>query len=299
VRWYTRFAAILFALAFAAALSGQSALRQQIAAIAGDAHGKVSVACSLPGTPLNCDFNPHAHPPMQSVFKAPLALAALHLIERGELSLDDPIRFRASDRILPRTYSPLQDQYPAAEVDIPLRRLLTLAVSLSDNVAADIVLRIAGGPAVVDAYIKAAGIGGFRLEDHEAGLNRDAAAQYRNWFEPAGAVQFLRLLNDHPPVTAEHAGLLLERMRDTTRADRRIKGKLPAGTIVMHKPGTSGADHGLTAATNDIGLIALPDGRCLAIAIFVTDSTADEAARDSVIARIARAAYDAAVDTSK
>jgi beta-lactamase class A len=299
VRWYTRFAAILFALAFAAALSAQSALRQQIAAIAGDAHGKVSVACSLPGTPLNCDFNPHAHSPMQSVFKAPLALAALHLIERGELSLDDPIRFRASDRILPRTYSPLQDQYPEAEVDIPLRRLLTLAVSLSDNVAADVVLRIAGGPAVVDAYIKAAGIGGFRLEDNEAGLNRDAAAQYRNWFEPAGAVQFLRLLNDHPPVTAEHAGLLLEWMRDTTRADRRIKGKLPAGTIVMHKPGTSGADHGLTAATNDIGLIALPDGRCLAIAIFVTDSTADEAARDSVIARIARAAYDAAVDTSK
>jgi beta-lactamase class A len=236
---------------------------------------------------------------MQSVFKAPLALAALHLIERGELSLDDPIRFRASDRILPRTYSPLQDQYPEAEVDMPLRRLLTLAVSLSDNAAADVVLRIAGGPAVVDAYMKAAGIGGFRLEDNEAGLHRDAGAQYRNWFEPAGAVQFLRLLNDHPPVTAEHAGLLLGWMRDSTRADRRIKGQLPAGTIVMHKPGISGTDHGLTAATNDIGLIALPDGRRLAIAIFVTDSTADEAARDSVIARIARAAYDAAVDTGK
>jgi len=293
---YTRFAAILFALSLSTALFGQAALRQQIAAIAGEAHGKVSVACSLPGTALNCDLNAHAQPPMQSVFKAPLALAALNLIERGELSLGEPIRFRASDRILPRAYSPLQDEYPAAEVDIPLRRLLTLAVSLSDNVAADVVLRIIGGPAVVNGYIKAAGIAGFHIEDNEAALHRDAAAQYRNWFEPAAAVQFLRLLNDHPPVTAEHAGLLLGWMRDTPRADQRIKGRLPAGTIVMHKPGTSDTDHGLTAATNDIGLITLPDGRRLAIAIFVTDSTADEPARDSVIARIARAAYDGALN---
>jgi beta-lactamase class A len=250
----------------------------------------------LPGTTLNCDLNAHAHPPMQSVFKAPLALAALHLIEGGQLSLDDPIRFRASDRILPRAYSPLQDQYPAAEVDIPLRQLLALAVSLSDNVAADVVLRIIGGPAVVDAYIKATGIGGFHIEDNEAALHRDAAAQYRNWFEPAAAVQFLRLLSDHPPLTAEYAALLLGWMRDTPRADQRIKGRLPAGTIVMHKPGTSDTDKGLTAATNDIGLITLPDGRRLAIAIFVTDSTAAETVRDSVIARIARAAYAAAVD---
>ena len=63
----------------------------------------------------------------------------------------------------------------------------------------------------------------------------------------------------------------------------------------MHKPGTSGMDHGLAAATNDIGLITLPDGRRLAIAVFVTDSTADDATRDAVIARIARAAYDAAI----
>jgi beta-lactamase class A len=236
---------------------------------------------------------------MQSVFKAPLALTALHLIEGGQLSLDDPIRFRASDRILPRAYSPLQDQYPAAEVDIPLRRLLALAVSLSDNVAADVVLRIIGGPAVVDGYIKAAGIDGFHIEDNEAALHRDAAAQYRNWFEPAAAVQFLRLLSGHPPLTAEHAALLLGWMRDTPRADQRIKGRLPVGTIVMHKPGTSDTDHGLTAATNDIGLITLPDGRRLAIAIFVTDSTADEQVRESAIARIARAAYDAAVDPQR
>jgi beta-lactamase class A len=132
---------------------------------------------------------------MQSVFKVPLALMALHLVEQGRFSLDQPIRFQAGDRILPRAYSPLQDKYPTAEVDVPLRELLRLAVSLSDNVAADVVLRIAGGPAVVDKYVKAIGVTGFHLEDNEAALHRDVAAQYRDWFEPAGAVQLLRRLS--------------------------------------------------------------------------------------------------------
>ncbi len=232
---------------------------------------------------------------MQSVFKALLAFTALHLVEHGKLSLDAPIRFLASDRILPTVYSPLQDQYPAAGVDIPLRRLLSMAVSLSDNIAADIVLRVIGGPAIVDRYIQEVGITGFHLEDDEAVLHRDAAAQYRNWFEPAGAVQFLRLLNDHPPLTAGHAELLLGWMRETPPGNQRINGRLPPGTVVMHKSGTAATSHGFTAATNDIGLISLPGGRRLAIAVFVTDSRANEEKRNSVIARIARAAYDAVV----
>jgi hypothetical protein len=44
-----------------------------------------------------------------------------------------------------------------------------------------------------------------------------------------------------------------------------------------------------------IGLIQLPDGRRSAIAVFVTDSTADEATRERVIACIARVVYDASL----
>jgi beta-lactamase class A len=285
----------LFLALSVAQMSVQQSLSELIGAIAKEAKGKVSVACSLPGTSMNCDLNPPAHSPMQSVFKAPLALTALHVVERGELGLDQLIRFRASDRILPRTYSPLQEKYPAAEVDIPLRELLRLAVSLSDNAAADVVLRIIGGPAVVNAYIKTIGISGFQLSDGEAAMHRDAMLQYRNWIEPAAAVQFLRLLIDNPPVTHEHATLLLDWMQATPRGNQPIRGLLPEGTAVMHKAGSSGADNGLARATNDIGLIALLDGRRLAIAIFVTDSTAEETTRDSVFARIAKAAYDAAV----
>jgi len=292
-----RFAIVFFLVT--TPLCAQTTLQRQVRDIAGAARGKVSVACGLPDSSLNCDLDPHAHPPMQSVFKLPLAVTALHLVEEGKLSLDQPLRFLPSDRILPHTHSPLQDKYPEGNVDVPLRELLRLAISESDNVAADIVLRSVGGPAIVNEYMGSLGVQGFHLEDDEKGLGRDVAVQYRNWFEPAGAVELLRRISDDSPLTAEHTRMLLRWMQDASSGAERIKGKLPAGTIVMHKTGSSGARDGVAFATNDVGLITLPDGRRLAIAIFVTDSKADEDTRDAVIARIAKAAYDESMRTKE
>jgi beta-lactamase class A len=287
---------LLLVALFAGSALAQEPLRQQVRAIAREAHGKVSVACSLPGSELNCDLNPTERPPMQSVFKLPLALTVLHQIEEGTLSLDQTVRFLPRDRILPHVYSPLQDKYPEADVDVPLRELLRLAVSLSDNVAADILLRLAGGPKAVNTYIAALGIGGFHLQDSEAVLHDEVTAQYRNWFEPTAAVQLLRKINDHSPLTSQHTDLLLGWMTPANRTNR-IEGNLPVGTHVAHKSGTSDVDNGVAHATNDIGLIPLPDGRRIAIAVFVTDSTADLATREQVIARIARAVYDTSLQT--
>jgi beta-lactamase class A len=285
---------VLFLALCAASVSAQQSLRQQIRAIAADARGKVSVACSLLGTDLNCDLDPHAHPPMQSVFKLPAAITVLHQIEQGTLSLDQQVRFLPSDRILPHAYSPLQDKYPNAGVDVPLRELLRLTVSLSDNVAADILLRLVGGTQVVNAYIATLGVKGFHLQDNEDVLHHQVSAQYRNWFEPAGAVQLLRKINDNSPLTKEHTGLLLGLMTPTDRTSG-LDGDLPDGVRVAHRSGHSDVDHGLAHATNDIALIPLPDGKRIAVAVFITDSTADEATRQKVIARIGRAVYDASL----
>jgi beta-lactamase class A len=61
---------------------------------------------------------------------------------------------------------------------------------------------------------------------------------------------------------------------------------------VAHKTGRSGTNDGIAAATNDVGVITLPNGKHLAVAIFITNSTLDLPARESVIARIAKAAYE-------
>jgi beta-lactamase class A len=287
-----RLSLIIMWLAISA--SAQEPLRQRIGDIALEAHGKVSVACSLPGSKLNCDLAAHARPPMQSVFKLPLAITVLHGVEQRQFSLDQAVRFRTEDRILPHVYSPLQAQYPDAGVDVPLRELLQLSVSRSDNVAADMLLRLVGGSKSVNKYIASLQVRGFHLRDNEAALHRDVSAQYRNWFEPAGAVQLLRRLSDNSPLTTEHTSLLLGWMTPDEKTSG-IDGDLPVDVRVAHRSGHSDVDHGVAHATNDIGLIPLPDGRRIAIAVFITDSTADDTARQRTIARIARAVYDASL----
>ena len=81
-------------------------------------------------------------------------------------------------------------------------------------------------------------------------------------------------------------------MINTTTGPGRIKGLLPPGTPVAHKTGTSNTnDKGITAATNDAGIITLPNGKPLIITVFVKDAAADETTREKVIARSAAAAY--------
>lgn len=81
-------------------------------------------------------------------------------------------------------------------------------------------------------------------------------------------------------------------MTETPTGLNRIKGLLPAGTVVAHTTGTSRTVDGVTAATNDVGLVTLPNGQHLAIAVFVSDSMADDATREEVIAKVARATWD-------
>lgn len=288
------FMLLLFATSFAAA---QTPLHQRLAKIAGEARGKVYVSCSLPGVNLDCDLEQHGHPPMQSTFKFPLALAVLHQVELGKLQLDQPVRFLKSDRIA--GHSPLQEKFPEADVDIPLREIVKLTIETSDNAAADIQLRLIGGPGVLQQYLDSLGLSAIHEQDSEHTLHDDEKLQYRDYAEPAAMVALFRLLADRSPLNPVHTALLNEWMLESTSGPKRIKGLLPAGTPVAHKTGSSGVEWGMIPATNDAGLITLPDGRRLALAVFVTDAHADQDTCEHVIAAIAREVYDEAVHKRK
>jgi len=306
IRRFGMILAFFSSFVFNVGIYAQSALQARIAAVSAEAQGTVSVSCLLPGTALNCDLHPHNHSPMQSVFKFPLALTVLHLADTGKLlsnqrpgepisvTLDRTVRFLPQDRI-PHTWSPLQDRYPEANVDVPLRELIELTVGQSDNSASEVLLRIVGGPSVVQDYMRSLGIAEFQLQDGEQGLYRDRAAQYRNWMSAGAAVQLFERLASNSPLSGAANEFLMQTLTASTTGPTRLRAGLPAGTALAHKTGTSGEHEGIAEATNDIGLITLSDGRRLAIAVFVTDARANEAARDSVIARIGRAVYDEAL----
>jgi beta-lactamase class A len=286
-----RICTLLFLAASVAA--AQTPLPQRLAAIANEAHGKVYVSCSLPGEKLDCDLDAHGHPPMQSTFKFPLALAVLHQVELGKLQLDQPVRFLKSDRYA--TLSPLQDEFPEADVDVPLPKLIKLMAEESDNIAANILLRLIGGPDVLQQYLDSLGLSAIHQQDNEYTLHGDQKLQYRDYAEPAAMVALLRLFADHSPLNPEHTTLLNGWMLEATSGPNRIKGLLPAGTPVAHKTGSSGVEWGMIPATNDVGLITLPNGRRLALAVFVTDADAGQDACEHVIAAIAREIYSEAL----
>ena len=284
----------------------QNSLRTQVAAIAKDAGGIVGVSCELPGTKLNCDLNAHNHAPMQSMYKLPLALTALHLAKMGKLLpdqgpgestdviLDRKVRFLPTD-IIPDSYSPLTDRYPKADVDVTLREVIQLAVGVSDNGAEEILVRLVGGPLAVENYMHSLGINAIQVRYSERDLDRDENLQYQDWIEPTAAVELLECLVKNSPLSPTMNTFLLKTMADSQTGLEQLRAGLPPGTMLAHKTGHSGTHGGVTAATNDIGLVTLPDGRRLAIAVFVTDSRANETTRQRVIARIAQVVYKKAL----
>jgi beta-lactamase class A len=154
-------------------------------------------------------------------------------------------------------------------------------------------MKLAGGPQSVQAYLNALSVNDLVVLNSEKEIGQDWQVQYRNFSTPDAAVTLLRALHEKRGLSESSQALIVKYLVESTRGAIRLKGLLPADTIVAHKTGTSGAQKGVTAATNDIGIITLPNGNHLAIAVFVSDSPTDEATREGVIAKIAKAVWDA------
>jgi beta-lactamase class A len=266
-------------------------LSKDLETIASEVDGTLGAAALLVETGERAALNGDAHFPMQSVYKAPIGMAVLHAVDEGKLTLDMPVRVEVSEYVPAGAHSPLRDQNPNGAT-VPLRALLRLSVEESDGTASDVLLRLAGGKAAAQAYLSGLGIEGIRVATTEGEMGRDGKAQYRSWASPNEAVRWLAALQEGKGLTPASRALLLGWMTTTRTFPTRIKGRLPEGTVVAHKTGSSGTHTGATAATNDIGIVTLPDGRHLAIAVFLMDSKAPPEARDAAIARVARAAWD-------
>jgi beta-lactamase class A len=250
--------------------------------IAAAAHGHVGASARLVETGESLSFHGGEHFPMQSVYKLPIAMAVLH----ANLPLDRPVHIAKSDLVREGLHSPIRDQHPDGDFDMPLREVMRYAIAESDGSASDVLLKLAGGPDRVTAYLRTIGVNDLVIATSEAEMSREVHVQYRNWSTPEAMIQLLLKLSP------DRDALLLKWMIESTPGPKRLKGLLPAGAIVAHKNGTSGTNSGITRATNDVGIVTLPDGRHLAIAVFVSDSPADLATREEVIAKIARAAWD-------
>jgi beta-lactamase class A len=274
--------------------SGQQTLRQQIAAIAGNISGKVGVYARVLETNDTVSFNRDERFPMQSVYKFPVAMAMLKQVDAGKFRLDQPIKILKAD-LTTDGHSPIREKYPEGNVSLTLQELLDYNIRESDGSACDILFKLLGGPAKVNGYVHGLGVKQINIATlEEAQVHKDEpTAQYKNWSTPLGMTQLLEKFYTTPVLSDSSKSYLRYLMTTSGPGAKRLKGLLPAGTVVAHKTGTSWTVNGLTAAHNDVGVITLPNGHHIAITVFVSDAKATEAERDATIANIAKAVWDA------
>jgi beta-lactamase class A len=270
----------------------QAALRQQIERVIRPFPGDVGVAVRHLEKGDTLSVNGKKRYPMQSVYKFPLALAVLHQVDRGKLSLQQKIRLTRRD-LLPNTWSPLREKYPDADVDVTLGEVLRYTVAQSDNNGCDVLFRLLGGTGPVDRYVHGLGVQGITIAATEEEMHRAWDVQYTNWCEPVAMLALLERFYQRKDLSKASSDSLWKWMAETTTGPNRIKGLLPKETVVAHKTGTSDTNAaGVNAATNDVGIVTLPNGEHFAIVVFVANATADAKTREAVIARITRAVWD-------
>lgn len=237
-------------------------------------------------------LNGDKHLPMQSVYKFHLALAVLSQVDQGKFNLDQKIHIKKND-LLPNTHSPLKDKYPNGDVSISLSDLLAYTVGQSDNNGCDILFRLLGGPAKVNSFIHVLGIQNVAIVATEEEMHRDEKVQFTNWTSPDAAVELLSLFYKKTILSEQSQDFLLKVMTESASGPKKIEGQLPEGTLVAHKTGYSGVNkNGVTAASNDIGIVEMPNGKHFAIAAFVSNTKENEKTIDRAIAELTRAVWD-------
>src|SRR5438876_545923 len=90
--------------------------------------------------------------PMASVYKLPTAVELLTQVSEGKLTLDRPVSLGKQDI---RACCTLSRHHPNGGVTLTVGELLELMIVESDNTAADVVLKLVGGPAVVEQRLRA------------------------------------------------------------------------------------------------------------------------------------------------
>jgi len=228
---------------------------------------------------------------LMSVAKFPQALLLLHLVDEGKLNRDMVLRFNSAELNQP-SGSAFRKDHPGNSVEIGIPEALKYSIGQSDNITSNKIFEVEGGPEAVTRYVQAQGISDIRIVTDYAHMGLDS--MHRNRATPKAMVQLLQKFYSRQLLTDSSHNMLWKAMVDAVSGPDRLKGGLPAGTVVAHKTGTGSRDEatGLTEALNDVGVVQLPDGRHFAIAVFVNKSYESPEMNATIIAHISKLAWN-------
>jgi beta-lactamase class A len=262
---------------------------QRIAELANPAMGRIGVAAVDLATGEEIMVLGDQLFPLASTSKVAVAATFLEMVEKGRFSLTSefPLMMPVASAKYSSTRAPVRPgQY------MPAIDLIEIMISRSSNPATDALLAAVGGPAVVNDWTRRHGIAEFSINRDIATLVRDDGEHNpathidtRDAATPRAMVRLLAGLYRGEFLSDQSRQVLLGAMSRTVTGKRRIPAHIPLEARVSHKTGS------LNNTSSDIGIIECPDGRAIAVAIYVTGQ-GTKLAREERIAAIARALYD-------
>lgn len=266
-----------------------SSFQQRIAELANPALGRIGVAAIDLATGEEVAVLGDQLFPMASTSKVAVAATYLEMVEQGRYTLTSefPLMMPVASPKFSSAKAPVRPGQYMQAID-----LIEIMITRSSNPATDALLAAVGGPAVVNDFMRRKGIPQFSINRDIATLVRDDGeynpATYvdsRDAATPRAMVRLLAGLYRGEFLSDQSRQVILGAMSRTVTGKRRIPANIPLEARVSHKTGT------LSNTSSDVGLIECPDGRVIAVAIYVTGQ-GGKLAREERIAAIARALYD-------
>lgn len=224
--------------------------------------------------------------PMGSVYKFPIAVAALRRVDAGKLPLTKEVTVT---KFSPG-WSPLREASKGRPVTITVQVLIELMLRDSDNTACDVLIgMLGGGPAIT----KELGLRGIRIDRTETAISADikksGAAAYtadpRDTATPDAMADFLvRFWRGQLGLSKKSHDMAVQMMTDTKTGANRMITAIPKGASLAHKTGT------MPGTVNDVGIITIGNQH-YAVAVFTKGgSEASFKAQEKTVADTARTA---------
>jgi beta-lactamase class A len=242
--------------------------------------GRLGVAAIDTGSGRELRFDAASRYSMASTFKLPLAAAVLARVDSGEMSLDEKLAIppgRSLDN------SPAIDRY-RDEGRLSIVRLCSAIVELSDNSAANMLLRRIGGPEALTRFIRACGDPVTRLDRFEMELNSNLPGDPRDTTSPAAMAGLVRALVLGDKLSEQSRRHLSTWLTKSVPGADRLKAGFPAPPwLVGHKTGT-----GANGAVNDVAIAWRSGKPPIVVACYQSGGTADRPVRFAAHAAVGR-----------
>jgi beta-lactamase class A len=220
--------------------------------------------------------------PMCSTFKVLLASAILKQSTQIDGLMQQRIEYQRSDLV---TYSPITERH--LEDGMTVDALCAAAIQYSDNTAANLLMKILGGPGAVTTFARSIGDLQFRLDRWETALNSAIPGDRRDTSTPNAMASSLQRLAFGDALEPRLQLQLRVWLQGNTTGTARIRAGVPTDWQVGDKTGTG--DYG---TANDVALLWPPRRAPVVVAIYTTQGEKDAKARNDIIASAARIVVD-------